>query len=52
MESNSWKRYFVYFPRPSVLFKSDDEGGKTNYRGDFATRKEIEKEAKKLRLTY
>ena len=50
MESNSWERYFVYLSRPTFIFKSDDEGGKANYRGDFAARKEIEKEAKEIAI--
>lgn len=50
MESNSRERYFVYLSRPTFIFKSDDEGGKANYRGDFATRKEIEKEAKEIAI--
>ena len=36
MESNSRERYFLYLSRPAFIFKSDDEGWKTNYRSNCA----------------
>ena len=50
MESNSWERYFFYLSRSAFIFESNDEGGKANYRSDFAARKEIEKEAKEIAI--